>query len=78
MSDEVHVIAREPRRLVSVFDPFPPGTPLSPDELEAAMSRDTERRCLAALDRALARLAAPVPPTLTSLGTPDCTPDRPD
>ncbi len=68
MSDEVNAIAPEPRRLTSIFDPFPPGTPLSLDELELAMSRDTERRCLAALDRALARLAAPGPPTLTSLG----------
>ena len=59
MSDDRHATVREPRRLASVFDLFPPGTPLSLDELEAAMSRDTERRCLAALDRALARLAAP-------------------
>ena len=61
MSDEVHATAREPRRLASIFDPFPPGTPLSLDELEAAMNHDTERRALAALDRALNRLAAPEP-----------------
>ncbi len=59
MSDEGRATARGPRRLASIFDHFPPGTPLSLDELERAMSRDTEGRCLAALDRALARLAAP-------------------
>lgn len=61
MSDDGHATAREPRRLACVLDQFPPGTPLSLDDLELAMSRDTERRCLAALDRALARLAAPGP-----------------
>ena len=61
MSNTVPAIAREPRRLASVFDAFPLGTPLSLDDLELAMSRDTERRCLAALDRALARLVAPGP-----------------
>ena len=61
MSDDGHATAREPRRLASVFDQFPPGTPLSLDDIEVAMSRDTERHCLAALDRALARLATPGP-----------------
>ncbi len=51
MSDDVHAAAREPRRLASVFDQFPPGTPLSLDDLERAMSHDIERRSLAALDR---------------------------
>ncbi len=59
MSDDGHAIARDPRRLACVFDPFPPGTTLSHDELELAMSRDIERRCLAALDRALVRLFVP-------------------
>ncbi len=68
MSDDGHATVREPRRLACIFDAFPPGTPLSLDALELAMSRDTERRCLSALDGTLARLAAPVPPTLTSLG----------
>lgn len=54
--------AREPSRLASIFDTFPPGTPLSLDDLELAMSRDTERRCLAALDRALDRALARVAP----------------
>ena len=45
-------------RLTSLFDPLPPGTPLSLDDLELAMSSDLERRALAALDRALVRLAA--------------------
>ena len=73
MTDEVNAIAPEPRRLASVFDQFPPGTPLSLDALELAMSRDTERRCLAALDRALARLAAPghSPPTEAPVPPPE-------
>ena len=50
---------RPPGHLASIFDAFPPGLPLTLDALELAMSRDTERRCLAALDRALARLDAP-------------------
>ena len=50
---------RPPGHLASIFDDFPPGVPLTLAALELAMSRDTERRCLAALDRALARLAAP-------------------
>lgn len=57
MSDEVPAIARKPSRLASVFDDFPPDVPLSLDDLELAMSRDLERRCLAALDRALVRLS---------------------
>ncbi len=57
MNDEVHIIAREPRRLASIFDDIPSGTPLSLDELELAMSRDIERRCVAALDRALDHLS---------------------
>ena len=61
MSDTGHPPAPERRRLPSIFDGFPPGTPLSLDALELAMGRDTERRCLAALDRALTRLAAPGP-----------------
>ncbi len=78
MSGEAPTTAREPRRLASVFDQFPPGTALSLDELELAMGRDIQRRCLATLDRALARLAAPALPTLLSPGTPGCIPDRPD
>ena len=74
MSNTVPAIAREPRRLASIFDDIPPGTPPSLDELEAAI--DTERRCLAALDRALARLAVPIPPTLTSLGRAAGRPNR--
>ena len=58
MNDDGHATVREPRRLASIFDDIPPNTPLSLDELEAAMNCDIERRCLAALDRALARLAA--------------------
>ncbi len=77
MSDYIQAIALVPHRLASVFDQFPPGTPLSLDDLERAMSRDTERRCLTALDRALARLAAPTLSTLPSPG-PDRIPDRPD
>ena len=71
MSDEVNATARGPRRLASVFDQFPSNTPLSLDELELAMSRDIERRSLAALDRALARPDGPALPTLPSPGTPD-------
>ena len=57
MCDEVPATARRPRRLACVFDAFPPGTPPSLDDLELAMSRDTERRTLDALDHALGRLA---------------------
>lgn len=59
MSDDVPATARGPRRLASVFDPFPPGTPLSLGELELTMCHDIERRSLAALDRALVRLFVP-------------------
>ena len=45
-------------RLRSIFDEFPPDTPASLDAVELAMHVDRERRALAALDRALARLAA--------------------
>lgn len=44
-------------RLRSIFDGFPPDTPASLDAIELAMHLDMERRALAALDRALARLA---------------------
>jgi hypothetical protein len=43
--------------LPSIFDAFPPGTPLTLEALEDAMAADFERRTLAALDRALDRLA---------------------
>lgn len=46
------------RRLPSIFDEFPVGTPVTLDALEVAMAADAERRTLAALDRALANLAA--------------------
>jgi hypothetical protein len=71
MTDNVDGTTRKPGRLASIFDAFPPGTPLSLDALELAMARDTENRCLAALDRALARLAAPALPTLPSPVTPE-------
>ena len=78
MSDEGPALAREPRRLVSVFDSFPPDAPLSLDDVELAMCLDIERRSLAALDRALAWLAAPALPPRPSPGKPDLTPDQPD
>lgn len=59
MIDEYHATASEPRRFASVFDAFPPGTPPSLDDLELAKCLDLERRCLAAIDRALVLLAAP-------------------
>jgi hypothetical protein len=66
MSNEVPAIAREPRRLASILDAFPPGATPSLDDLELAMSRDTECRILAALDLVLARFAAPALPTLST------------
>ena len=77
MSKSIERSDRTSRRLPSVFDTFSPGTPLSLDDLELAMSRDTERRALAALDRALARLAAPVLPTPHSLGPPSRQAEQP-
>ena len=71
MTDNDERPVRERGRLRGIFDEFPPGTPVSLDDLEAAMSRDTERRALAALDRALARLAAPALPTLPPSAPPD-------
>ena len=79
MSHDEGTTAREPSRLASIFDAFPPGTPLSLDDLEYAMSGDIERRCLAALDRALARLAgsAPtIPPPPATPGLPARPPPR--
>jgi hypothetical protein len=64
MSDDVHVTTRESSHLASIFDAFPPGTLLSLGDLELAMCRDIERRSLAALDRAMARLSTSSP-TLT-------------
>lgn len=55
------------RRLPSIFDQFPAGTPVTLDALETAMAANTERRILAVLDRVLARRsdggdANPTPP----------------
>jgi hypothetical protein len=71
VTDNVDTSEGVPGRLASIFDDFPPGTLLSFDDLELAMSSDLERRCLAALDRALIRLATPVLPTLPTPDTPD-------
>ena len=77
MTDNGDAPSRRPSRLASIFDAFPPGSPLSLDDLELAMARDTESRCLAALGRALARLAAPALPPLLPAGTPHRPPDPP-
>lgn len=79
MSHDADATARTLSRLASVFDAFPTGTPMSLAALELAMSLDTERRALAALDRALARLAgsAPtIPPPPATPGLPARPPPR--
>lgn len=57
MSDDDRPAVTPRGRLPSVFDHFPPGAALTLADLERAMAADTERRIVAALDRALARLA---------------------
>ena len=73
MSHDADATARTLSRLASVFDAFPTGTPMSLAALELAMSLDTERRALAALDRALVRLATPA----LAILPPSAPPDRP-
>lgn len=50
------------RRLPSIFDGVPPGTPLSLRDLETLMQADTQRRILAVLDRMFAAQHEPQPP----------------
>ena len=59
------------RRVPSILDAFPPGTPLTLEALEDLMAADFERRTLAALAHALDRLAAPALPPPPSPETPD-------
>ncbi len=53
MSEKRKPVGGPGRRLPCVFEGLPPG-PIDLASLEMAMARDTERRSLAALDRAVA------------------------
>lgn len=60
--NEPHNTRSKPgRRLPSIFDGVPSGTPLSLRDLETIMQVDTQQRILAVLDRVLTAPRAAMP-----------------
>ncbi|MBA4190578.1 MAG: hypothetical protein C0467_21535 [Planctomycetaceae bacterium] len=55
MTEPHNARSKPGRRLPSIFDGVPPGTPLSLSVLETLMQADTQRRILAVLDRVFAK-----------------------